>query len=53
MSLVVDATVKTGIARQMEAFGAGFNQVPILDNIFLFQLHYNMLIKYGIRKSTN
>ena len=27
ISLVVDATVKTGIMRQMEAFRAGFNQV--------------------------
>ncbi|XP_076899021.1 E3 ubiquitin-protein ligase UPL3-like [Bidens hawaiensis] len=27
ISLVVDATVKTGITRQMEAFRAGFNQV--------------------------
>lgn len=30
ISLVVDATVKTGITRQMEAFRAGFNQVIIL-----------------------
>lgn len=27
ISLVVDATVKTGIMRQIEAFRAGFNQV--------------------------
>ena len=27
ISLVVDATVKTGIIRQMEAFRSGFNQV--------------------------
>jgi len=27
ISLVVDATVKTGILRQIEAFRAGFNQV--------------------------
>lgn len=27
ISLVVDATVKTGITRQMDAFRAGFNQV--------------------------
>lgn len=27
ISLVVDATVKTGIVRQIEAFRAGFNQV--------------------------
>lgn len=27
ISLVVDATVKTGIMRQMEAFRSGFNQV--------------------------
>lgn len=30
ISLVVDATVKTGIQRQMEAFRAGFNQVKHL-----------------------
>ena len=30
ISLVVDATVKTGIMRQMEAFRAGFNQVKFL-----------------------
>jgi len=27
ISMVVDATVKTGITRQLEAFRAGFNQV--------------------------
>ena len=27
ISLVADATVKTGIMRQIEAFRAGFNQV--------------------------
>ena len=27
ISLVVDATVKTGIMRQVDAFKAGFNQV--------------------------
>ena len=27
ISLVVDATVKTGIIRQMESFRTGFNQV--------------------------
>jgi hypothetical protein len=32
---VVDATVKTGIARQMEAFRAGFNQVILLHWILL------------------
>ena len=31
ISLVVDATVKTGIMRQMEAFRAGFNQVQFLS----------------------
>lgn len=35
ISLVVDATVNTGIMRQMEAFRAGFNQVnysvPLFD----------------------
>jgi len=30
ISLVVDATVKTGMMRQMEAFRAGFNQVKYL-----------------------
>lgn len=27
ISMVVDATVKTGVMRQIEAFRAGFNQV--------------------------
>lgn len=27
VTLVVDATVRTGIGRQMEAFRSGFNQV--------------------------
>lgn len=34
-SLVVEATVKTGIMRQMESFRAGFNQVIYADlNLF-------------------
>lgn len=37
ISLVVDASVKTGITRQMEAFRAGFNQVFFL-NPFPFQI---------------
>lgn len=32
ISLIVDATVKSGLTRQMEAFRAGFNQV---SNSFL------------------
>lgn len=44
ISLVVDATVKTGIMRQMEAFRAGFNQVIFnsvyeLDNFLKIGLH--------------
>lgn len=31
ISMVVDATVKTGIMRQIEAFRAGFNQVIYLS----------------------
>lgn len=33
--LVVDATVGTGIMRQMEAFRSGFNQVIYLINLHL------------------
>ncbi|KAL4585042.1 hypothetical protein LXL04_009655 [Taraxacum kok-saghyz] len=36
VSLVVDATVKTGIARQMEAFRAGFNQVFDISSLQIF-----------------
>lgn len=34
ISLVVDATVKIGIMRQMEAFRAGFNQVKYIMHSF-------------------
>ncbi|XP_010690374.2 E3 ubiquitin-protein ligase UPL3 [Beta vulgaris subsp. vulgaris] len=36
ISLVVDATVKTGITRQMEAFRAGFNQVFDVTSLQIF-----------------
>ncbi|GAB2267878.1 E3 ubiquitin-protein ligase upl3 [Dionaea muscipula] len=36
ISLVVDATVRCGIARQMEAFRAGFNEVFDISNLQLF-----------------
>ncbi|KAJ6671534.1 E3 UBIQUITIN-PROTEIN LIGASE TRIP12 [Salix viminalis] len=36
ISLVVDATVKTGIIRQMEAFRAGFNQVFDISSLQIF-----------------
>ncbi|RWR81706.1 E3 ubiquitin-protein ligase UPL3-like protein [Cinnamomum micranthum f. kanehirae] len=36
ISLVVDATVKTGIMRQMEAFRAGFNQVFDITSLQIF-----------------
>ncbi|KAG5247931.1 E3 ubiquitin-protein ligase [Salix suchowensis] len=36
ISLVVDATVKTGIMRQMEAFRAGFNQVFDISSLQIF-----------------
>ncbi|KAJ7561778.1 hypothetical protein O6H91_03G040800 [Diphasiastrum complanatum] len=36
LSLVVDATLKTGIAAQMEAFRAGFNQVFPLSSLLIF-----------------
>ncbi|KAI4350275.1 hypothetical protein L6164_004746 [Bauhinia variegata] len=36
ISLVVDATVKTGITRQMEAFRAGFNQVFDILSLQIF-----------------
>ena len=35
ISMVVEATVKTGIMRQMEAFRAGFNQVICCLNKFM------------------
>ncbi|CBI37879.3 unnamed protein product, partial [Vitis vinifera] len=36
ISLVVDATVKTGIMRQMEAFRSGFNQVFDITSLQIF-----------------
>ncbi|EEF31560.1 hect ubiquitin-protein ligase, putative [Ricinus communis] len=36
ISLVVDATVKSGIMRQMEAFRAGFNQVFDISSLQIF-----------------
>ncbi|KAA8535991.1 hypothetical protein F0562_028469 [Nyssa sinensis] len=39
ISLVVDATVKTGIMRQMEAFRAGFNQVFDISTLLIFSPH--------------
>ncbi|XP_071685876.1 E3 ubiquitin-protein ligase UPL3-like [Rutidosis leptorrhynchoides] len=36
ISLVVDASVKTGITRQMEAFRAGFNQVFDISSLQIF-----------------
>ncbi|XP_078448275.1 HECT ubiquitin protein ligase family protein KAK [Wolffia australiana] len=36
ISLVVDATVKTGISRQIEAFRAGFNQVFDISSLQIF-----------------
>ncbi|XP_041015324.1 E3 ubiquitin-protein ligase UPL3-like [Juglans microcarpa x Juglans regia] len=39
ISLVVDATVKTGIMRQMEAFRAGFNQVFDISSLLIFTPH--------------
>lgn len=36
ISLVVDATVKTGITRQIEAFKAGFNQVFDISSLQIF-----------------
>ncbi|XP_074312940.1 E3 ubiquitin-protein ligase UPL3-like [Silene latifolia] len=36
ISLVVDATVKTGIVRQLEAFRAGFNQVFDITSLQIF-----------------
>ncbi|KAL5858478.1 hypothetical protein ACOSQ3_005936 [Xanthoceras sorbifolium] len=39
ISLVVDATVKTGIMRQVEAFRAGFNQVFDVTSLQIFTPH--------------
>ncbi|PNT60766.1 hypothetical protein BRADI_5g04567v3 [Brachypodium distachyon] len=36
ISLVVDATIKTGIMRQIEAFKAGFNQVFDMSSLQIF-----------------
>ncbi|XP_062225273.1 E3 ubiquitin-protein ligase UPL3-like isoform X2 [Phragmites australis] len=36
ISLVVDATIKTGIMRQVEAFKAGFNQVFDISSLQIF-----------------
>ncbi|XP_042478317.1 E3 ubiquitin-protein ligase UPL3-like [Macadamia integrifolia] len=36
ISLVIDATVKTGIMRQIEAFRAGFNQVFDISSLQIF-----------------
>ncbi|XP_061342076.1 E3 ubiquitin-protein ligase UPL3 [Gastrolobium bilobum] len=36
VSMVVDATVKTGITRQMDAFRAGFNQVFDISSLQIF-----------------
>ncbi|XP_010265985.1 PREDICTED: E3 ubiquitin-protein ligase UPL3-like [Nelumbo nucifera] len=39
ISSVVDATVKTGIMRQIEAFRAGFNQVFDISSLQIFSPH--------------
>jgi E3 ubiquitin-protein ligase TRIP12 len=39
ISLVVDASVKSGIVRQMEAFRAGFNQVFDITSLQIFSPH--------------
>lgn len=39
ISLVVDATVKTGLTRQLEAFRAGFNQVFDISSLQIFTPH--------------
>lgn len=41
VNLVIDATVGTGIVRQMEAFKCGFDQVccPVLSTISFVVLH--------------
>ncbi|XP_068492521.1 E3 ubiquitin-protein ligase UPL4-like [Phaseolus vulgaris] len=36
VSLIVDATVRSGISRQMEAFESGFNQVFSIEHIRIF-----------------
>ena len=45
VSLVVDATVKSGLMRQMEAFRAGFNQVSNCLFLLLFLLFYTHYLK--------
>ncbi|KAI5395651.1 E3 ubiquitin-protein ligase upl3 [Lathyrus oleraceus] len=39
ISMVVDATAKTGITRQLEAFRAGFNQVFDVSSLQIFTPH--------------
>ncbi|XP_020591855.1 E3 ubiquitin-protein ligase UPL3-like [Phalaenopsis equestris] len=39
INLILDATVKTGIMRQMEAFRAGFNQVFDISHLQIFSPH--------------
>ncbi|KAJ6840622.1 E3 ubiquitin-protein ligase UPL3 [Iris pallida] len=39
ISMVVDATVKSGIMRQMKAFRAGFNQVLDISSLQIFSPH--------------
>ncbi|XP_042403333.1 E3 ubiquitin-protein ligase UPL3-like isoform X1 [Zingiber officinale] len=39
VSLVVDATIKTGIIRQIEAFRTGFNQVFDISSLQIFSPH--------------
>ncbi|KAG6477829.1 hypothetical protein ZIOFF_061261 [Zingiber officinale] len=39
VTLVVDATIKAGIIRQMEAFRAGFNQVFDISSLQIFSSH--------------
>ncbi|GJW61431.1 E3 ubiquitin protein ligase UPL3 [Tanacetum coccineum] len=47
ISMVVDATVKTGITRQMEAFRAGFNQVFDISDLQIFTPSELDLIYFG------
>ncbi|KAF5752015.1 E3 ubiquitin-protein ligase UPL3-like [Tripterygium wilfordii] len=50
ISLVVDATVKTGVARQMEAFRAGFNQVFDISSLQIFTPHESDYLLCGRRE---
>ena len=53
ISLVVDATVKTGIIRQMEAFRSGFNQVSGFLCPLWISMYYSILPRLASVEATS